>query len=665
MGLLDKFRMPSAQTVKPSATPGVKVEPPTPSIRAAMPTSGTSSILQKLGRTREASAEGVVPVVGRGVRSSPDLARVLALPKRPRPSESELRGRASALRARLGTGASSCECKSKYNSPCCQDLLLTQALALGEAEAVGGLLGPIGVGHGKTLLDLLIAMVVPGCKVAVLLLPPNLKAQLLERDWHFYGQHWRLPNLAGSRWIVPGRPTLHVVAYTELSSSRSSDLLTRLQPDVIICDEAHSVRNRTASRTKRFLRYLNEHKDVKLFCWSGTLVSRSLKDYAHLSNHALREGSPTPLEYPAVEEWAKALDPGDTRTFAGALLGLCAPGQKLEQAWEQRLNDTPGVVSSPDSGGCKASLVISEFKAEPPLKIKQMLSFLEETAERPDGEQLVDVMSVARAAKELSCGFYYRWRWPRKEPQEVIEKWLMVRKEWHKEMRERLQRSGEFMDSPLLLTKAAIRWHDGYTYIERDEEGKEVCRHTIEPHSKKGPHPTWASEWWPAWREVRDTAQPETEAVWVDDFLVKRAVEWLREGPGLLWYEFKAFGEAVAAAYPEATLCGPGEEGNQKVLHLTGKESCIMSIKAHGTGKNLQAFNRNLIANPPSDGAISEQLLGRTHRTGQVADEVTAEYFRHTEAFRNAIDKARGLSRFISNTFGAKQILADRATWLF
>jgi hypothetical protein len=79
--------------------------------------------------------------------------------------------------------------------------------------------GPIGVGHGKTLLDLLTPMVVP-CRVAVLLLPSKLKKQLLESDWHFYGQHWKLPNLAGSRWQHPW-PDLPASSLRQAHSPRS------------------------------------------------------------------------------------------------------------------------------------------------------------------------------------------------------------------------------------------------------------------------------------------------------------------------------------------------------------------------------------------------------------------------------------------------------------
>lgn len=605
-----------------------------------------------------------VYIKGQAVGDSRDLRRVLALPRRPRPDDAQMALWAAYIKSELGTGVTSCQCETKFKRRCCANLLPVQAWALYEAATVGGLLGPIGVGHGKTLLDLLTPMVV-GAKTAVLLLPPNLKAQMLEVDWHFYGQHWKLPNLAGGRWLVPGRPTLHVVAFSELSGSRATDLLDRIRPDVLVVDEAHSVRNRTAARTKRFRRYVEKHKP-KVFAWSGTLTSRSLKDYADLSNFALAEGSPTPLHWPTVEEWAGHLDPSEFRSPPGRLVQF---GSDARVGFAQRVVDTAGVVSSGDSASCQASLIISERKVEAPEVVKRHLADLEATWTRPDGEELIDAMSIGRCARELSCGFYYRWRWPRKEPVEVIERWLKARKEWHKELREKLKLSRPHMDSPLLCAKAAIRWYKGYTHVERDAEGNEVGRREIPPRSVAGPLPVWPSLCWPEWEEVRDSAKPETEAVWLDDFLVEDCLAWLAEGPGLLWYEFDGLAQRIRQLGRERSCrfvhAGPGHDGNQQVLSLSGSESVIASIRAHGTGKNLQQFARNLVANPPSSGSEWEQLIGRTHRQGQKADEVSIEVYRHTEPMMRAVEKARDLSEYIEESFGATQKLASKATWRF
>ena len=631
------------------------------------------SLFRSLGLAKEPPPEkparesdGNAYLKGHAVGESRDLRRVLALPRRPRPDDATLARWAAELKAEFGIPLDKCECETKFKRKCCANLLPTQAWALHEARETNGLLGPIGVGHGKTLLDLLTPMVLNNCKTAVLLLPPNLKSQLIDVDWHFYGQHWKLPNLAGGRWLVSGRPTLHVVAFSELSGSRATDLLHRLRPDTVVVDEAHSVRNRTAARTKRFLRYFSDNPNVRLFAWSGTLTSRSLKDYAHLSNLALGDGSPTPLHWPTVEEWAGHLDPSEFRSPPGRLSQF---GLDARVGFARRVVETSGVVSSGDTASCQASLVISERLIHTPAVVQVTLDSLEETWTRPDGEELIDAMSVGRCARELSCGFYYRWRFPRKEPTPVIEKWFAARKEWNKELREKLKQSKPHMDSPLLCAKAAIRWYKGYVHVERDEVGHEVGRREIAPRTTSGPLPVWPSLAWPEWEEVRGTVQPETEAVWLSDFFVEDCLAWLAEGPGVFWYEFDGLAQRVRQVARTrqlpVTFCGPGDEGNRTVLGLTGQERVLASIRAHGTGKNLQQYSRACVGNPPSSGSDWEQLLGRHHRNGQVADEVEFQVYRHTEAVRKAVEKARDLSEYIQETFGAKQRLASIATWRF
>jgi hypothetical protein len=290
--------------------------------------------------------------------------------------------------------------------------------------------------------------------------------------------------------------------------------------------------------------------------------------------------------------------------------------------------------------------------------------------QRPDGEELIDAMSVARCARELSCGFYYRWRWPRKEPTEVIERWLKARKEWHKELREKLKGGRQFMDSPLLCAKAAIRWYKGYVHVEHDSEGNAVARKEIPPKSTQGPLPVWPALYWQEWEEVRDSAKPETEPVWVDRGIVQDVVKWLREPGGkLAWYEFKAVADEIlreckAQGVP-VTFAGPGQEGDARVISLTGSEAVVISARAHGTGKNLQQFCKNLVITPFGSGSEWEQVMGRCHRTGQSADEVLFEVYGHTEPLRRAIEKARDLSQYIEETFGASQRLASVATWRF
>lgn len=635
------------------------------------------SLFRSLGLAKEAppakperaESDGQVYLKGNPIGESRDLRRVLALPRRPRPDDATLARWAAELKAEFGTGLEKCECETKYKRRCCADLLPVQAWALHEARETNGLLGPIGVGHGKTLLDLLVSMTLTKCNTAVLLLPPNLKSQLLDVDWHFYGQHWKLPNLAGGRWLVPGRPTLHVVAFSELSGSRATDLLHRLRPDVVVVDEAHSVRNRTAARTKRFLRYFTDNPTVRLFAWSGTLTSRSLKDYAHLSNLALGESSPTPLHWPTVEEWAGHLDPSEFRSPPGRLRQF---GDDPRTGYAKRVVETRGVVSSGDTASCQASLVISERPLVAPKIVVDHLDALEATWTRPDGEELVDAMSVGRCARELSCGFYYRWRFPRKEPTPVIEKWFAARKAWNKELREKLKLSRPHLDSPLLCAKAAIRWYKGYVHVERTEEGAEVQRRVVPPRTTSGPLPVWPSLAWPEWEEVRGTVQPKTEEVWLDYTLAEDVFAWLQEGPGIVFYDSTALARKIRQLARERgfalTYAGTKAEGGDQVIKSLeqgdGKESVLASINAHGTGKHLHMFDRALIIEPPASGDEWEQGIGRLHRNNQKSDEVNFYTYQHTEPFKRALDKAKDLSEHIQFLHGVQR-LASIATWRF
>ena len=99
-----------------------------------------------------------------------------------------------------------------------------QSAALTEAPKVDGMLGPIGVGHGKALITLLLPAAMKA-RMAVILIPPSLRDQTMSQVIPEMNRHWFLP-LAN----------LRVVAYSELSNHRSADILEELKPDVILAD---------------------------------------------------------------------------------------------------------------------------------------------------------------------------------------------------------------------------------------------------------------------------------------------------------------------------------------------------------------------------------------------------------------------------------------------
>lgn len=599
------------------------------------------------------------------VGGSKDLDRILALPRRKRPSAERLQELAHELKARLGIPNDNCRCVSQYKRICCADLLPIQAWALSEVQH--GVLGAIGVGHGKTLYNLLIAMLLPDAKNVLLLLPPSLKPQLLQQDIPFYSQHWKLPNVAGATWHYPDRPTLHVMSYSALSSAKHTATLPDLNLDTVIMDEAHNVAGKSV-RADRYNTFMRKNEKIRAFPSSGTLTKRELPDWAQLAAHALKDGSPVPRYYPTVTEWGQFNSPVAKKHLGpGQLMRLCEPGEDAVAGLQRRIVETYGVIATSDNARCEASLTIKSLYPTVPPEILKCYEGIESAWERPDGEQFVDALSMHRALREISCGFFYRWKWPRREPPEVIKRWLEARKLWRQELREKLKYPKPHMDSPLLLAKAAIRWYKGYIHVERDDAGHVVRRDSIPPFTERGPLPVWPAASWPEWAAVRKSAQPETEPVWVSPFLIDSVEQWHLESgkskPSIIWYTSDALGRALAQRL-NLTLYGPGNDASSAILKETGRRSIVASIRSHGTGKNLQQFSSNLIVEPPSDGAIWEQLLGRCHRFGQLADEVTFDVFQHTPIFQNGLVRAKELGQYIQDTFGSDQKLVKVANYI-
>jgi hypothetical protein len=599
------------------------------------------------------------------VARSEDLTRIVAIPRRPQLEATSMRGAAMVqlITQRFARPNPSCRCRSEYGRDCILSLRLTQAWALYEIGIGSGMLGPIGVGHGKTILDLLTPLALRDCRVAVLLVPPGLVTQLIA-EYHLLAEHFRVPSLIvhGKDWsnVVPGAPALHVFPYSRLSRPEATTFLETMAPDAIIADEVHKLRNADTATTSRVMRYFFAHPTTRFCGWSGSITDSSLRDYAHLSALALRERSPLPLDPAVVEDWARAIDPNDYPAPMGALEELCEPGEDVHRGFHRRLVETQGVITTTEPA-VDCELFVGE--QPPPVipgVVNDALKVLRADWLRPDGEELIEPLELARCAWQLACGFYYRWTFPlvNGQPQTVgqIEAWKLARKEWRRELRAVLAQRREHLDSPHLCKLAAIR---GWEVEGAVPSGKLWYR-------KSDGLPVWRSERWPAWRAIKDTVVHETEAVRMHPFLAEAAAQWAHANHGIVWYQHGAFGAWVAelsglplhAGGPQA---GPNiaKEIKRQKLGEIPRRSIIASIKSHGTGRDgLQSiYQTQLIANPPSSATDWEQLLGRLHRIGQKAPRVEAWFYRHTEELSAHVDQALKRALYVQGTLGSKQKL--------
>lgn len=568
-----------------------------------------------------------------GPSNTSEMQRIIELPRR-RLNLADVRDLTPAFRKPGGT----------------MTLRPIQSAALWEMEKANGLFGSIGVGHGKTLCAYLASEVL-NSRRSVLLCPPALRDHYI-RAFDDYGRHFDV------------RVTPELVTYADLSRADKSAVLNRMAPDLIIADEAHHLRHKSSSRTKRVLRYFKQYPDTRFVALSGTMTSKSLLEYAHLLVLALKDGAPIPAPYYELQSWAEAIDVSPFPAPAGALYKLCKEhehdlgirnngdrlrasgdglhlvgrGQATEErstgqgegvgaqlspartAFRCRLVSTPGVVAT-EEGSIGTSLVIQARRPEVPTEVEEALEELRQTWTIGDIE-ISDALMFHRYTKQLACGFYYKWDWPNGE---VDNEWLEARSAWAREVRNYLTyRSREGCDSEYLYTQRVL---DG----------------SIESRA------------WGEWALVASRPEPPTVAVWLSDFLVKDAVEWGKEG-GLIWYKHHALGIAIAEMgdYP---LCAGGADGSFLLAAMAPEfPTMVLSVNAHKEGVNLQDWNRNLYTSVVN-GAAFEQSLGRTHRAGQLADEVTADVYLHTAELEKAFSAALEDAAYIEQTQGQKQKL--------
>src|SRR5690606_14946270 len=85
--------------------------------------------------------------------------------------------------------------------------------------------------------------------------------------------------------------------------------------------EADHLGNERSARTRRIMRYVQDHRPVGV-CMSGTITSKSIKDYYHLIKWCLGDYSPLPLSEHIASEWAALIDSGAQGGASGPILPL-------------------------------------------------------------------------------------------------------------------------------------------------------------------------------------------------------------------------------------------------------------------------------------------------------------------------------------------------------
>lgn len=575
--------------------------------------------------------------------------------------------------------------------PCILELNPAQSWTLHEAAIVGGVIGFKGVGSGKTVTGILAPLLFPDARLAVLCIEP--KQRLHYRSHYFrLREHFRVPSVVfddgTSPAPVPGTVPLHLMSYSRLSRTESSDRLDDLNPTVLILDEAHRACGDSAinRRVKRFSAKKIADREAAmqrgervarralyLLDWSGTLESKGVQDTQMLSTFSLGTGSPLPTNPDVAVAWSGVMDasrqPDRGSTTARrlheafgegsqvldsieqdvtAMIAGADPERSVRRGFQKWRAETLGVITA--SALDATPIYISAREPEKmPQVVKEALRTLRVDKLRPDGEEIAQRLDEVTCAREIGCGFYTYWAFPNLkcecggvEPRCAgclhIDDWFRKRKAYTKELRSKLAEGEVYLDSPELCRAAAERfWQGGYT----------------------GKLPTWASEHWPAWCDIMDTVVYVPKHKWIGwdlseaknpethpgYFLARDAAKWAKEERGIVWFRSVPLGRKIAelSGLPYFNG-GPGCE--ERLAAEKGDRSIICSIKALGAGiDGLQHnFGDQLITEcPASNGGNEgmEQLLGRLSRKGQIRDVVNTLIYQHTTEFRDAFRQAR------------------------
>jgi len=500
-------------------------------------------------------------------------------------------------------------------------LFAIQVQLLRELAEGGGAFGAIPVGEGKTLITYLAPPMV-GSRRPLLLIPASLRDKT-RREFGEYAKQFY--GYAPERYRIE--------SYQRLSIASQSNLLEEYQPDLIVCDECQHLWNPRSAAARRLSRYIEHRPEVRFVALTGTITKRSILDYMRLLHWSLRERSPVPGAWIDAAPWAGAIDqkpvqnrrvqPGALKLLASnpeelrALSNARAPEERVAATralYRRRLADTRGVVVSQKVSNDTALIVRELDTTLYPMGDQfdgmrdHWMKFRNEW-ELPGGEPMVDSLEVARHARELSLGFYYRWTTP------APDMWLDARREWGRFVRKTLKHSHsldtEFQVIRAIEKKTVPWWMDGAAILE-------------------------------VWRRIQPSFVPVTEPCWFSSHVINACARWLQVNPnGIVWTEQNAFAERLSAVARVTYYGAEGRDSRGAPIESHTSGPVIASIASSGTGRNLQRWNTNLVTAPPFTGAKLEQLIGRTHRTGQMAPEVSVDLllgcFEHAKTFYKAV----------------------------
>jgi hypothetical protein len=454
------------------------------------------------------------------------------------------------------------------------------------AAADGGVFSNAAVGLGKSLCCAIAMTIIGGNRPLVF--TENSNVPQMKSDFESYRLHWQMPTY------------YRLESYDKLGPESGARLLEELKPTCVILDECQKVKHvKESSRARRIDRWRLQYPDVPVIALSGD-PGAEFADYAHLICWAVPAARSDRGGWVPVNEEGRPEGPA----FRKFCVRLREDEQFHTQFWSW-LQGLQGVVISAETF-TDIPLEITHTVLDTPAEMEPHWERLRRYGEAPDGWSLVEGPSEQwQMARMFSNGMYYE-HVPRPP-----EDWRQAKKDWYRFCR------------PLIEDETA----PGGPWDTEGQIAKAVLAGQLPCTEYK------------RWKALEHTYKPDIRTTWLSRHALEYAHRWglaatrrasARSGGSIIWVEPIGVGEELSrmTGWP---YYGPGAK-NARGQHVSladrnGPPVIICSVKSCGTGKNLQhRYSHNLFMVPPSNNSDAEQRIGRTHRSGQVDDRVTAEF---------------------------------------
>ena len=529
-----------------------------------------------------------------------------------------------------------------------------QAAALISYLRFGGLVGAIGVGFGKTCVAFKAADFAykKGKRKILLLVPANCVVKTVHEIPELRQQvslNYPIHILGGltppKRLDMSKQPSgLFIMSYSQLQLKDTVEILNNIAPETIISDECQNLAQMTASRTMRIGRYMDANPSTEFLAMSGTLTSKGLYDYAHITRWALKDKAPLPSNDSELTIWADVLNTTWSEyTVGNSLLPLVEWAKvnykdekfdksevaSLRRAYKYRFTTAPGVVSSGDAQ-VNVSLMFENVPVKVPdtyegyAELKQHIYNVEEFMMNPSGEEIEYPIHKFKSLYELTSGMFLELYWPEVA---TVEKRLKVSAPTARDL---LDRSEHHLKATQQYTAELRRWIEENAADGLDSPSLLEDELTINGNNNVGDdlYTKWA---FMKSKEFEELLPRDERSHRVCDYKIKEAVNFyksLKKGTGcLFWYHHQEIGNWLHSEFKkqgiQVIFADAGKRGEHFILDKKNANlPIIASIGSHGTGKNLQHFQENYIVQFSRSATTMEQLIGRTHRMGQKADQL-------------------------------------------